>query len=71
MIVQTKVRKWGNSIGIVIPKEIADQERLNEGEEIVIELKSKQDISDVFGLLKDWKKDTQKIKNELKKGWSK
>lgn len=67
--IKTKVRKWGNSFGIVIPSEVLKQMPLNEGEEVVITIKSNNDISDIFGSLEDWKIDTQKLKDELRKGW--
>ncbi len=40
------------------------QEKLNlkEGEEVDIEIRSK----DIFGLLKDWKLDSQSLKDELR-----
>ncbi|PIN92545.1 hypothetical protein COU56_04235, partial [Candidatus Pacearchaeota archaeon CG10_big_fil_rev_8_21_14_0_10_31_9] len=35
MKLQTVLRKWGNSIGVVIPREIIEKERLREGEEVI------------------------------------
>jgi hypothetical protein len=32
-------------------------------------VKGKQTARDIFGLLKNWKKPTDKIKDELKAGW--
>ena len=67
MKVQTVLRKWGNSIGVVIPKEIIEKEQLREGEEVFIIIESKNDLKEVFGSLKDWKINTQKLKDELRK----
>ncbi|MBS3066598.1 AbrB/MazE/SpoVT family DNA-binding domain-containing protein [Candidatus Pacearchaeota archaeon] len=67
MKVQTVLRKWGNSIGVVIPKEIIEKEKLREGEEVFIIIESKNDLKEVFGSLKDWKINTQKLKDELRK----
>ena len=67
MKVQTVLRKWGNSIGVVIPKEIIEKEKLREGEEVFIIIESKNDLKEVFGSLKDWKINTRKLKDELRK----
>ena len=67
MKVQTVLRKWGNSIGVVIPKEIIEKEKLREGKEVFVMIESKNDLNEVFGSLKDWKIDTQKLKDELRK----
>ncbi|MEK6873549.1 MAG: AbrB/MazE/SpoVT family DNA-binding domain-containing protein [Nanoarchaeota archaeon] len=69
MKVQTVLRKWGNSIGVVIPKKVIEKERLREGEEVFVIIESKNDLKEVFGSLKDWKIDSQKLKDELRKGW--
>ena len=69
MKVQTVLRKWGNSIGVVIPKYIIEKEKLSEGEEVTVIIEGKNDLKDVFGSLKDWKIDTQKFKDELRKEW--
>ncbi len=33
-----KIARWGNSLGIRIPKQIAEQVKLNEGDEIEISI---------------------------------
>jgi antitoxin MazE len=37
---RTQIRKWGNSLAIRIPKPIADQAKLREGELLEIEVAS-------------------------------
>lgn len=69
MKVQTILRKWGNSMGIVIPKDIIEKEKLREGEEVTVIIENKNDLNVIFGSLKDWKIDSQKVKEELRKGW--
>ena len=71
MEAKTKLRKWGSSFGVVIPKDIIKKEHLKIGEELVIEIKRKQSIKDIFGSLKGWKIDSQKAKDELRKEWKK
>ena len=48
---ETKVKKWGNSLGLVIPKEIAKLEDLNEGDVVKMEI-SKEKRIDAFGMFK-------------------
>lgn len=62
-------RKWGNSLGIIIPKEIVVEERLLEHEKLLIEIKKKHLAKEFFGLLSGWERPTDKIKEEMKKGW--
>ena len=37
---QTKVQKWGNSLGVRIPRPLADQVRIGEGSVVDIEEKN-------------------------------
>lgn len=69
MKIQTVLRKWGNSMGVVIPKEAIKQEKFREGEKVVITIEAKKNLSDVFGSLNEWKIDSQKMKNEFRKQW--
>ena len=40
-MIVAKTRKWGNSLGIVLPKEEVDRLRIKEDEEVVLELSKK------------------------------
>lgn len=70
---QVKVitRRWGNSIAVVIPKEIIDNQRIKEDQEIVIEIKmEKPTVGELFGKfprLRDWS--AQELKDEARRGW--
>ena len=67
MAIQTKLRRWGNSFGVVIPIGILKEKKLNEGEEIIIEIEKINSIKEVFGSLKNWKIDSQKFKEETRR----
>ena len=69
--IKTKVRAWGSSYGIIIPSEVIKNEGINEGDEIIIEVRKQRSIKEIFGSLKDRKINTQKTKDELRKEWSK
>ena len=48
---ETKIKQWGNSLGLVIPKEIAKREDLNVGDVVKVEILKEKSI-DAFGMLK-------------------
>ncbi len=65
-----KVRKWGSSLGIVLPKKIVEEKKLKENDEVTIEVVKEADLRGVYGSL-NFKKTTQELKNEARKGWEK
>lgn len=45
-----KIKKWGNSIGILIPKEEAMTLQLKEKQEVIVEIKPKENpLKELFG----------------------
>jgi len=62
-------KKWGSSIGVVLPKKLVDEAGIKPNETIVIEVRKRHKAKEFFGLLKDWKRSTQAIKDEARKGW--
>ena len=74
--IDVRVKKWGNSYGIVLPIRIVEKESLSEGKEIMITIqaKNKTKVKNVFGILKKElsKVDTRKMLKEVDKAfWSK
>ncbi|MBI3036070.1 AbrB/MazE/SpoVT family DNA-binding domain-containing protein [Candidatus Woesearchaeota archaeon] len=62
--VEAKVRKWGRSFGVVIPKEKIREEGIKENEEIVLLIgKKKNVLREVFGTFK-FKKSTEEMLRE-------
>jgi len=51
MMAETRLKKWGNSYGIIVPKDIVDRENMNEGD--VIKVDFIKDDDDGFGMWKD------------------
>ncbi len=67
MITKTKTKKWGNSIGIVIPKETIESMRIKLGESIVIDIQKKESVlRELFGSLK-FKTPTKKLLGEVRR----
>ena len=48
---ETKIKKWGNSLALIIPREIAKVEDLNEGDIVKMEI-SKGKRVDAFGMFR-------------------
>ncbi len=71
MEIKAITRKWGNSIAVVIPKDVADKQQIHENQEIVITIENeKPKAGEFFGLLKNGFKETaQEIKDEARRGW--
>ncbi len=65
--VTAKVKKWGNSLGIVIPKETVNEENIEEGDELeVIMIKKTDVIKETFGMLKGkLKRNTDEVLAEV------
>jgi len=62
----SKIKKWGNSFGLIIPKD-----RLNGAKEddIIhfIGMKKNDAIKKSFGMLSEWKGQGQEMKDRLRK----
>lgn len=67
--IECTAKKWGNSLGIVIPNDIVQKEHITENENITVIIKKKHLAKEFFGILPDWKGTGQKIKNDMRKGW--
>lgn len=62
-------RKWGNSLGITLPKELVEQQNIKEGDTLVLPVVIKKaDLSNVFGKFKTGESG-QKFKDRAREGW--
>lgn len=70
MEVNVIAKRWGSSIGVIIPKEVVEAKRIKENDKIVIRFgKRKPKAGVLFGRFANWKKSGQEIKDEMKRGW--
>lgn len=68
-LIEAHVKRWGNSMGIVIPSETVEREHLSENKRIrlLIIKDSKKTLKETFGIMKSKiKKSSQQVKNELR-----
>ncbi len=68
MRVRTKVRRIGNSLGVVIPKEEAKSHDLREGDLVEIEIERNAGLDLLFGSF-TFSKTTQELKDEMRSDW--
>ena len=69
MEIKAEAKKWGSSLAIILPKKIVDEQKIRESDELVIEIKKRPLAGELFGKFPNWKKPTQKIKDDMRKGW--
>lgn len=48
---KAKIRKVGTSLGILVPKELAESERIKEGEEVEVGLLKRRKVGEVLKLM--------------------
>ena len=65
MVFEVKTKKWGNSIGVIIPNEAVLNFNLKPDEKILVEIKEKENIlRELFGSLKF--KSTRKVIRDVR-----
>lgn len=66
--VHARIKKWGNSFGVVLPKEVMDSENLKENQEITFWIMKPVFAKDIFGITKSKsRKNTSEILKEIRK----
>ena len=68
MAIEGIVKKWGNSMGVLIPKEVVEREKLRVNEKIIFNIVKKADLTNIFGTL-ERKISGQEFKEMVRKGW--
>ena len=71
MEIKTIAKKWGSSLGIILPKAVVEENKIRENDEIMIEIKKQTLARELFGKFpRASKKSAQEIKDEMRGGWS-
>lgn len=69
MTTEAIARKWGNSIGVILPREVIMEKHISEGDVVIIsDVIKKTDLTGVFGSVKTGESG-QKFKDRVRKGW--
>ena len=62
----SKTRKWGSSLGIVIPKEVVKELKIRENQEVMVDIKPKDNpLKELFGSAK-LSKPTEQLLKEIR-----
>ena len=68
MEIEAIAKKWGDSVGFVVPKNVVEQEHITPNCKVKFEILKVSDISDTFGKLKR-KLSGQEVKNQARANW--
>jgi antitoxin component of MazEF toxin-antitoxin module len=68
MKVRARVRRIGNSLGIIIPSDEASASGLMEGDSVEIEVSRRANVKELFGTAR-FSGSAQDIKDEARRGW--
>lgn len=68
--IECLARKWGGSVGIVIPKDVAEAEGIALNDKVMVSVR-RDPLAKVLWKLKPLKRTepTQKVKDELRLSW--
>ncbi len=67
--IEAITRKWGNSIGITLPKEFVEKENIHPDQKVLIHVTPITDLRSLRGLITKGKSSQQR-KDEMRLGWS-
>ena len=70
MEIKTVAKKWGSSIGVILPKSVVDSKKISENDELIIEIKNKPIAGEFFGRFKGRiTESAQELKDDARRGW--
>ena len=67
MAVEMTIKRWGNSLGIILPKNEIEKQHLRTNDKILVEIVKEANLSEAFGSLKS-KISGQNFKDIVRKG---
>ncbi|MGH9879386.1 MAG: AbrB/MazE/SpoVT family DNA-binding domain-containing protein [Nitrososphaerales archaeon] len=68
MRISARVRRIGNSLGIIIPKQEVHDEKIEEGDLVEVEVLRRTSLREMFGSVK-FRKTAQELKDETRREW--
>ncbi len=69
MAVEVKLKRWGNSMAVIVPSTLIEQKNMKENDTLLIEVIKKADLSDIVGMIKKRKLSGQEFKDLAREGW--
>jgi antitoxin component of MazEF toxin-antitoxin module len=68
MKVSARIRRIGNSLGIIIPRDEVDKRKIKEGDLVEVEVLRRTNLKEMFGSVK-FRKTAQELKDEVRSEW--
>jgi antitoxin component of MazEF toxin-antitoxin module len=68
MAIDATVKKWGNSFGIILPRDLIEKQCIRENDVIYVQIVKKADLTKDFGMIKR-KMSGQEFKDMVRAGW--
>lgn len=68
MEAHVKARRFGGSIGVIIPKELVEEKMIKENDILKMKIDKVVDLSFMWGRGRNIKKSTKKIMSEIDEG---
>lgn len=73
MTVEVKTKKWGNSIGVIIPKKLVDELNIKPEEKVQLSISKQSNVlKELFGSMQSDKSAEQlrsEVRGDLKSKW--
>ena len=70
MEVKAIAKRWGSSIGVILPKRVVETKRIRENDELIIDIKKRPLAGELFGKFpRKSGKSAQQLKDEMRAGW--
>ncbi|MEK6825778.1 MAG: AbrB/MazE/SpoVT family DNA-binding domain-containing protein [Nanoarchaeota archaeon] len=69
MAIEVKLKRWGNSMAVIVPSSLIEQKNMKENDTLLIEVVKKADLSDIYGMIKKRKMSGQEFKDLAREGW--
>lgn len=63
-----KIKRWGNSYGILLSKQEIERNKFQENQEVIIDMHTHSDVSDLFGTIK-FNKKISELTKEIDEGY--
>jgi antitoxin component of MazEF toxin-antitoxin module len=68
MATEVTIKKIGNSLGVIFPRDFVKNKKIKKNEKVLIEVVKEADLRPLFGILKT-KETGQHFKDMVRKGW--
>ena len=65
---ETRVKKWGNSLGILLPKDVAGKNRISADQKIrvfISKIDQKNAAQKIWGAMPHWEKSSEELEQEV------